>query len=133
MASGTKGQGTTLTMDGTTIGELTNIQCPETTQGVNDITTLADTTKTLLASGVIEYGDVVVSGNYYSANTGQAALRAAVNGASHAFIITLQDTGNETCAFSAFVTKLGGPEAEKGGHLKFQATLAITGAVTWTA
>jgi hypothetical protein len=133
MANATKAQGTTITIGGTTIGELTNIQAPEISQEAVDITSLADTWKTIIASGLKVAGDVTISGNYYSANAGQAALRAAVNGATHAVVITLQDTGNETISFNAIVSKLGGPEAEKGGHLKFQATLTIDGAVTFTA
>lgn len=133
MANAIKAKGTTISIGGTTIGELTNIQAPEISQETIDVTTLADQWKTAIASGHYVAGDVTISGNYYSANAGQAALRAAVDGATHAIVITLQDTGNETIGFNAIVSKLGGPEAEKGGHLKFQATLVVDGAVTFTA
>lgn len=133
MANATKAQGTTITIDATPIGELTNIGSPEIGQEAVEVSTLADTWQTFISGGLKTSGEVTLSGNYYSANAGQAALRAAVDGASHAIVITLQDTGNETIAFSAFVTKLGGPEAEKAAHLKFQVTLRPTGAIVFTA
>ena len=44
---------------------------------------------------------------------------------------TLPDTSTEQCTFSGIVTKLGGPEAEKGGTLKFQATISVDGEPVW--
>ena len=133
MPNATAAKGATITIDGTAIGELTNISTPELSQEVIEVTTLADATPQKIANGIIAAGDVTISGNYYNSDTGQAALRTAVNGAAHTFIITLPNTGAETFTFSAIVTKFGNPESEKGGSLKFSATLAVTGAVTITA
>lgn len=132
-ANATPAKGATITIDGTAIGELTDISCPEMSQEVIEVTTLADTAKRIIASGVDTWGDVTISGNYYNSNAGQTALlAAATDGALHAFIITLPDSGAETWSFNAIVSKLGGISAAKGGHLTFEATLSIDNAVTRT-
>ena len=131
-ANAIKAKGTTITIDGTAIGELTNIGEPEIGQEVAEVTTLADEWARKVATGVVTAGDVSISGNYYYSNAGQAALRAAASDqALHTFVITLPDTSTEQCTFSGIVTKLGGPEAEKGGTLKFQATISVDGEPVW--
>lgn len=127
-----KAKGTTITVDGTSIGELTNIGEPGISQEVAEVTTLADEWKRIVATGVVSGEDVTLSGNYWYSDGGQAALRAASHDQSpHTFVITLPDTSTEQCTFTGIVTKWGAPESEKGGTLKFQVTIAVDANPVW--
>ena len=127
-----RAKGTTITIDGTSIGELTNIGEPGIAQEVADVSTLADEWSRKIATGVVSGEDVTLSGNYWYSDGGQAALRAAAHDQTlHTFIITLPDSSTEQCTFTGIVTKWGAPEAEKGGTLKFQVTIAVDGTPTW--
>jgi hypothetical protein len=134
MGNAYKGDGTSLTIGGVTVGEITNIKLPKRTSDVVETTVLSDTWATFMRAGGLSAGEITIQGNYYPGDTGQAALETGLSATTaSSFVITLSDSGAEAWSFSGFVKDIDPGEAEKKSTLKFSVTIQITGTVTRTA
>lgn len=122
--------GTTLTMAGTLVGNLTSIGVPGPVKPEIDVTDFDSTASEFLA-GLPDNGEIPLSGFFNYANAGQAAMLDDAHDAdapTRAFVIafTRQDV---EFAFNgwvkSFVPTAGGPNEA----YSFDAVIRVTGAV----
>ena len=125
MARATKGLGTTISIGGTAIGNLTDINGTDMSVETQEVTTLDDTAKDYIP-GIFDGGEVSVSGFFEPGNTGQAAMDTAFRaGTESTFIITFPTSMGATWTFTGYVTKMSSG-ASLSDPVKFDATILLT-------
>jgi hypothetical protein len=131
-----RGDAATPTEGFTTIGEVTNISGPNETAGQADVTSFDSTAKEYRAL-LPDSGEVTFDMNFVGSNAQQQGLRADIRaGTVRNFKLILPDKTLEanctTCAFSAIVTDLSGPQGGVDSALTQSCTLKVTGQPAWT-
>jgi hypothetical protein len=126
------GHGCTIAQGVTTIGILTGIKSPEKTQEAVETTTL-DTSnyyKTFIG-GLLDGGEVTMTGYYDITDAGQVALNTALEARTvDSYTITFPTSIGATFTFSALVTKVTPGECNMADAVGFEATLKISGKPT---
>jgi predicted secreted protein len=135
-SSGFAAKGTTLTWNGSLIGEITNMQGPSPTADEIDITNHDSTGDYKeFVPGLKDGGSMTFdNSNFVPNNAGQAAIIAGFNASpptTAAFTVTFPDSGHATLTGNAFVKSFGFG-APVAGKASFTFTLRVTGAVTMT-
>jgi len=123
-----KGIGTTIQIGATTIGTLTSIVTPEISADTIESTTLDTATgyKTFV-QGIRDGGEVSMTGYFDPSDTGQTALKTALDaGTVDTYTITFP-FGTNTWTFTATVTKYKTGEANLSDLLSFEITVKISG------
>jgi len=121
--------GTTISIGGTAIAELTNIGGVDASMDTIDVTShdSANAYREFIG-GLIDAGEVPIEGNCYPGDAGQAALLTALNNrTASTFVITFPTAVGATWTFSALVTGFKAADAPIDGQLPFSASLKITG------
>lgn len=127
-----RGMGTTITINGTTIGKLTSINPPELSADTIDTTTLdvADNHRTFM-QGLIDAGEVSVTGFYENNDTGHTAVKTALDsGTADTYVITFPSTIGSTWTFTGVVTKFKTGEATIEDGVAFEASFKVSGKPT---
>ena len=130
----TRALGTVLKQGSTVVGNLTQISIPGPVKTEIDVTDFASVAAEFLP-GLADYGEVTFSGFYNDADAGQVIVRADafdITAGTKAWTIgfVTQAKGFSFNAWvKSFVPNAGGPNAA----YDFQATLRVTGAVTYAA
>lgn len=127
-----RGLGTTITINATNIGVLTNISAPELSADTIDITTLDATgnTKSFI-QGFIDPGEITMTGFYDNVDVGQTALKAAIDaGTLDTYVITFPAAIGSTWTFTGIVTKFKAGEATLEDPLTFEVTVKVSGVPT---
>lgn len=138
MSKARAGRGATLKIDTEVIAEHITIGAVELSAETIDVTNSDSNGYKETIAGLKEGGDCEVSGNYVSADDGQAALLAAFDsGAVVAVEIDYPKLSTETTGpkftFNATVTKCSPVgEVNQSDQLKFKATFKISGKPTFT-
>ena len=121
--------GTTLSINGNAIAELTEINGLDLSADTIDTTTLdaADGHRTFI-QGLKDAGEVSLSGNFYPGDTnGQKALLTAFNnGTADTYIITFPTSMGATWTFTGIVTKYT-TGAGLEDAVSFEASIKVTG------
>jgi hypothetical protein len=131
--------GTTFSIGGDLVGELTGISLPDRSRDEVETTAHGDTDRTYVA-GLRDGGSVTLEGRLAmgAGNVGQTAIEAnyaaASSAATEAMVITLPDNAGisaTTFTFNGFVTSINGdlPMDDVGS---FSVTIKVSGAVTKT-
>jgi hypothetical protein len=127
MARAVKGLGTTISIGGTTIGNLTDISGVNDSVETMEVTTLASTVKDYIP-GIFDGGEVTISGFFEPGNAGQSALNTAfAAGTESQVIITFPSSMGATWTFNALVTSRT-TGATISDPVSFEATLLLTSA-----
>jgi hypothetical protein len=127
MARAVKGLGTTISIGGTLIGNLTDISPLNDSVETMEVTTLDSTVKDYI-TGIRDGGEVSISGFFEPGNAGQVALNAAlVAGTESQFIVTFPSAMGATVTFNALVTSRSAG-ATISDPVSFEATLLLTSA-----
>jgi len=135
------GAGVTVTIGGSTVGELKTVQLSGQKWSVDDITNAASPTA---GSGVIrevtntilDPGQLNLAGVWVYNDAGQQALNTAfANGSTVAVVVTLlkgegQATTGSSFSFSGIVTDPAYPDISFDKALTWKATVQITTAIT---
>lgn len=128
-ATAIRAHGTSITAGGSAIGGVTSVTSPSLSVNLID-TTAFDTTggyRTKMA-GLIDPGDMTISGKADPDDTGQEKLIDSIGDAPIAFVITYKS--GDTCSFNGIVGNYV-VSGDDDGDLTFSATVHVTGAVTW--
>ena len=129
MARATKGLGTTISIGGVGIGNLTDINGTDTSVETMEVSTLDSSTKDYI-TGLDDSGEVSISGFYEPGNAGQAALFAAKEGHTEdTYIITFPASMGAAFTFTGLLTKVT-TGAGMSDPVSFEATILLTSAVT---
>jgi len=129
MARATKGLGTTISIGGVAIGNLTDINGTDMSTETMEVSTLDSTTKDYI-TGIDDSGEVSISGFFEPGNAGQAALQAAKAGHTEdTYIITFPASMGATFTFTGLVTKIT-TGAGMSDPVSFEATLLVTSTIT---
>jgi predicted secreted protein len=126
------GFGTTLTRDGNTIAQLSDIGGISLTQEVIDVTNYASADEYReKIGGLLDAGTVPIRGEFKPDDTaGQIGLKTDMEAHTiQTFVLTLPSAFATTLTFTALVTKLT-IEPPMAGVVAFSAELTITGAPT---
>ena len=124
--------GTSITIDGAAIAELTNIGGVDISMDTIDVTNhdSPDGYREHIA-GLIDAGEIPIEGNFYPGDAGQVALLTALNSrAVKPFVITFPASVGAAWSFNALVTGFMAADAPVEGVLPFSASLKITGKPT---
>lgn len=114
----------------TDIGDILSFSGPGESADVIEVTSLDDTSKEFISSGIVDAGEVTFELNFAGSATTQQNLRADLRaGVLRNFKVLLNDhaTNPTTFAFSAFVVKFDGPSAGVGEQYKGSVTLRTSG------
>jgi len=133
-ASGAKiGYGTTLTIDGTLVGEINKIGGVSLTQGEAKVTHLgSDSGYEEFKPTMRDGGTLSLEGNLIVADVGQIALLTGFNaGTIHTVIITLPTATGSTWTFTAFSKGLKLPGDFTNEGMVFSVEFRITGKPTF--
>lgn len=117
----------------TSITEVTNLSSPGMKLDLQEVTNMESPTawREFIAT-LKDAGEVTVEFNGLPAETQQVALRTClVNKTKRNFRITFTDSGPTTWNFSGFVTNFQYVPGDVNGALKGNATIKITGAMTF--
>lgn len=131
----TRGFGTLLKRNGTTVAEARDITGPGMSRETVDVTTHDSTGgwREYIA-GALSGGEVSFDCNFLPANATQSyaagLIKDMVDGTLQTFTLQYTDTGTTTASFSAFVTAFT-PKAPVEGLLSASVTLKISGAVSF--
>lgn len=122
-----RGRGAKLTMDGTAIGQLTNIGEIGGERATFTVE-LLDEEYVHKMGDQIDSGTLDVSGVFNAGDAGQTALDGAfADGELHAFVATI---AKRTFTFDAIVKSFRVGEAAVGNYVPFAASLDISGKIT---
>lgn len=124
-----KSVGTILKIGTVVVGDLTKITPPERSTDSKEITTLAvtDGYKRFLP-GLIDGGEVSLTGFFVFTDAGQVALETALDaGTTDAYSIVFPAVIGATFTFNAFVLKFKVNEADLDNPLGFEVTLKVSG------
>jgi len=126
----TRSNGVAVTVGGTAIGSLVDVNISGGDVNNIDTTTHASAARTFVG-GLVDYGTLELSGKFAIADTGQLALIAGT-GDTAAFIVTYNDAGDTTATFSAIIGafNLSNPLDDT---VEFSCSCKITGAVVIAA
>jgi hypothetical protein len=126
----TRSNGVAVTIGGTAIGGLVDVNISGGDVNNIDTTTHASAARTFVG-GLVDYGTLELSGKYAIADAGQLALIAGI-GSSATFVVTYNDAGDSTATFSAIVGtfSLSNPLDDT---VEFSVSCKITGAVAIVA
>lgn len=130
----TQALGTVLKQGTVVIGHLTSISTPSPTKAEIDVTDFASVAAESLP-GLLDYGEMALSGFFDYVDAGQTILLADANDAAAAAkTFTIEFTKQASKAVfqawvKSFVPKAGGPTEA----YTFDATLRVTGAVVFSA
>lgn len=123
-------QGTTLSRNGNVIAEIKSIGGVEITQDVLEATHLtSDGDFKEFIGGLLEAGDIPVSGNFIPSDTnGQVGLLTDLKAhTAQSFAMNFPTSMGTAWTFTALVTRVKIGEATPAGIVPFDATLKITG------
>ncbi len=127
MPNAKTGNTTTIQIGAVTIGEVKKISPVTPKKEEYDATTLASTAKEVIV-GLPDYATVNLLINFYTGDTGQAALRTAFSsGTLDTYIITFPTAVGATWTFTAYCLECPGPEASNE-LLEATIVLRISGA-----
>lgn len=119
--------GTSVTLDGVTLAELTNITTPSIRTNFIDVTNHQSPSGFAeVVPGRIDGDEMQIEGNFIGGNASQAALVAA--NAAHtlnSYVVTFPDTGTTTFSFSGYVSSFG-ITAPVDGKLGFRASIKMS-------
>ena len=124
--------GTTISISGTNIAELTNIGGVDITMATSAVTNhdSADAYTEVIGT-LIDAGEVPIEGNFYPGDAGQIALLTALNSrALTPFVITFPAALGTTWTFNALVVGFKAADAPVDGELPFSANIKISGKPT---
>lgn len=122
-------QGSTISINGTLIGEVTDFDGPNTTRGEIDATTLSSTAREYRAA-LQDRGAFSFNVNLDPSNEGQRKLWAGLSDADpQDFVLTLPDADTTTLSFSALVQNFQ-ITGQVDSIVKAAMQLRITGDVT---
>lgn len=123
--SGQFAHGTTLSLGGSLVAELTNITGPSISVDPIDVTShdTADKFREFVA-GLKDGGEISVEGNLVSTTQGNVILNNIASGDVVAVVITFPDGITFTCQGFATGFEPGAPHDDK---LSFTATIKVTG------
>jgi hypothetical protein len=125
MARAVKGLGTTISIGGTTIGNLTDISGVDMSVETMEVQTLASTVKDYI-TGIFDGGEVGITGFFEPGNAGQAAVQTAFEAGSESqFVITFPSTMGATWTFNGLVTKVT-TGATISDPVSFEMTVLLT-------
>lgn len=123
------GNSTTLKIGATTIGEVKKISPLNSKKDEIDVTTLSSTAKEFIL-GLMDYGSVTVTVNFFPGDAGQTAIRTAfTNQTTDLYTITFPSSLGATYTFYALVMEAPGPEIGND-VLEANVVLRVTGAAT---
>jgi hypothetical protein len=123
----TKSFGTAVTVGGSTIGGLTDVNFSGGDIPNFDMTTHDSTAKEFVP-GLVDYGTLELSGKFNNADAGQDALRSGV-GTTVTFVVTYPNAATVTC--SAIIGVMN-ESAPLEGSVDFSISCKITGAKTYS-
>ena len=107
MSTGIHGHGTTLSIGGTTVGNITSISGPDQSRDAIDISTMDSTNKWReYIPGMIDAGEVSVDLNF-DGTTVSTLLQAQLTQTAQTILITFSDSDTATWSASGFITSLG--------------------------
>jgi hypothetical protein len=120
----------------TTIAEVTNVNGPPETAPQVDVTSFDSDAKEFRA-GLVDGGEVSFDMNFVGEDSQQQGLRTDLRaGTVRNFKVIIPDrvlaANCSTCAFSAVVTNLSGPESAVDAVIKQSCSLKVSGLPTWT-
>jgi predicted secreted protein len=137
------GFGTTLTINGGDVAEITSVSGPGMSAKMIDVTNHASTSGWAeFVQGIKDGGEISLEGNFYPGDAdGQVALHTAFNnGTVDAYVITLPTAFATSLSFSGLVQKYEiVPAIDKQVGFKVSikvsgvVTLAITASANWTS
>ncbi|SCZ80393.1 phage tail tube protein [Acidaminobacter hydrogenoformans] len=121
------GNGTTLMIGATVVGEVKKISPLGSKRDEIDVTTLSSAAKEFIL-GMADYGSVTVTVNWYPGDAGQTAIRTAfANQTTDTYTITFPSSLGATYVFQALVLEAPGPEVGND-VLQSEIILRCTGA-----
>ena len=121
------GNGTTLMIGGTVVGEVKKISPLGSKRDEIDVTTLSSAAKEFIL-GMADFGSVTVTLNWYPGDAGQTAIRTAFNNqTTDTYTITFPSSLGATYTFQALVLESPGPEIGND-VLESEVVLRCTGA-----
>ena len=107
MSTGIHGHGTTLSIGGTTVGNIISISGPNQTRDSIDISTMDSANKNReFIPGMLDAGECTFDLNF-DGTTVSSLLAAQLTQTSQAIIITMSDTDTATWTGNGFITSLG--------------------------
>jgi len=131
MSDGSHGHGTSLSIGGTTVGNIVSISGPDQSRDNIDISTMDSSSKWReYIPGMIDAGELTVEVNYDGTASGDANfLSQQITATAQTCLITFPDTSSFSC--SGFITGLGYaiPFDDKVSQ---SVTLKLTGTPTYT-
>jgi len=127
------GFGTTLSVDGNNVAELTTVSAPAMNVKMVDVTNHSTSTSAWaeFVAGIKNGGSISLEGNFYPGDsTGQVALSTAFGSSTvNAYVVTLPTAFATSISFSGLVEKYEVvPNLDK--QVQFKIDLQVTGAVT---
>ena len=132
MSTGIHGHGSTLSIGGTTVGNIITIAGPDETRDPIDISTMDSTAKWReFIPGMIDAGEATIDLNF-DGTTVAALLHAQLTATAQSIIITTSDVDTATFTANGFITALGHaiPFDDK---ITQSVTIKFTGAGTFAA
>jgi hypothetical protein len=128
----TPGKGTTISLGGSAIAQVTAITPPGLTMGTSETTHLTSTWRTCIAN-IRDGGECGFTIEWDSADVSHAAVLTDFGaGTSGTWLITFTDSGATTIGFSGIVTGFAPDEVVVDNIVTAQLTIKINGAVTIT-
>ena len=130
----TRALGTILMQGATVVASITSISVPSPVKGEIDVTDFASVAAEFLP-GMVDYGEISMSGFFNYTDAGQTILRADANDVAAATKAWTIAFPNQSMKFTfnawvkSYVPNAGGPNEA----YTFDATLRVTGAVTVAA
>ena len=124
----TKSFGTIVTVGGSAVGGLTDVNFSGGDIPNFDMTTHDSTAKEFVP-GLVDYGTIELSGKFNPSDGGQDALRSGV-GTTVAFIVTYPNSATVTC--SAIIGVMN-ESAPLEGSVDFSVSCKISGAKTYSS
>lgn len=135
MSAGIHGHGSTLSIGGTAVGNITSISGPEISRDPLDISTMDSGTKHReFIPGMIDSGEITAELNY-DGTTIATLLKNQTTASAAAIVITIPDgdgtTNKSTYTGSGFITSLGHAipfedKVTQSVGIKLTSTLALT-------
>jgi hypothetical protein len=124
-----KSFGTAVTIGGTAINGLTDVNFSGGDVPTFDTTTHDTTSGKTYVPGLVDNGTLELSGKFDNADAGQDALRAAI-GTAVTFVVTYPNSATITCSAIVGVPNESAPLE---GTVDFSVTCKITGAKTYSS
>lgn len=126
MPNARTGNGTTIKIGATPIGEVVSIGAVAIATDAIDVSTLASSFREFIP-GLSDGGEVTFTGHHFPGDTGQAAIKAAQIGkTTDAYTITFPGTLG-AWTFNAFITNYSVLDATNDDPVEFEITVKITG------